>query len=45
MTLSYARLAVKQVIIYFLEVYRGGPIVTEKSTGIINENVYNCTGG
>ena len=42
MTLSYARVAVKQVNINFFEVYAEGPI-TEKSTGMINEKVYNCT--
>ncbi len=45
MTLSHARVAVKQVNINFFEVYTEGPIVTEKCTGMINEKVYNCTGG
>ena len=40
MTLSYARVAVKQVSINFFEIYKGGPIVTEKIMGMINEKVY-----
>ena len=42
---SYARVAVKQVSINFFEIYTGGPIVLEKIIGMINEKVYNCTGG
>ena len=45
MTASYARVAVKQLSKNFFKIDTRGPMVLEKIMEMINEKVYNCTGG